>query len=267
MELFFQTYSFLAVLILLYMSTWFVFSLWEKRSDVVDIAWGFGFLVVALVTFVGGGVSFDRGLLVTALVAVWAFRLSLHIFFRNRGKSEDRRYATWREEWGVWFPLRAFFQVFVLQGMLLLLVATPIVAINVSRGGAWALLDFLGISLWIVGFAFETIGDLQLVRFIRNPENRGKILRTGLWKYTRHPNYFGEVLLWWGVFVIGLSTPLGWIGIVGPLTITILILFVSGVPLLEKGMAGNPEFEMYKKETSIFFPWFPKKVSGDASGK
>jgi steroid 5-alpha reductase family enzyme len=260
MELLFETYFLLALLVFCYMSLWFIYSLWKKRSDVADVAWGFGFLAVALATFVGGGIAFDRGFLVTALVVVWALRLSLHIFLRNRGKGEDRRYAKWREEWGTWFPIRAFFQVFVLQGALLLVVVVPIVTINIARGGVWTALDVLGILLWLIGFAFETIGDFQLIRFVRNPEHRGKILRTGLWKYTRHPNYFGEVLLWWGIFIIGLSTPLGWIGIVGPLTLTTLILFVSGVPLLEKGMAGNPEFEIYKKETSMFFPWFPKRI-------
>lgn len=259
MELLFEAYLFLVLLMLSYMSVWFVISLWKKRSDVADIAWGFGFFLVAIVTFIGGGAGFDRALMVTIFVFMWALRLSMHIFFRNRGKKEDRRYAAWRETWGEWFPLRAFLQIFVLQGALLLLVVTPVVAINLSPGGAWTILDAIGIGLWVLGFFFEAIGDLQLVRFLKNPENRGRVLKTGLWRYTRHPNYFGEVTLWWGIFFLALSTPLGWMSIVGPLAITILILFVSGIPLLEKGMAGNPEFETYKKETSVFFPWFARK--------
>lgn len=259
MPLLFETYLLLALLVLSYMSAWFVVSLIVKRSDVADIAWGIGFLLVAIVTFVGGGAGFDRGLLVTTLVFLWALRLSIHIFVRNRGKGEDRRYALWRESWGAWFPLRAFFQIFVLQGMLLLLVVLPVVAINLSPSGAWTFLDAIGIGLWVIGFSFEAIGDFQLIRFLKNPENRGHVLKTGLWRYTRHPNYFGEVTLWWGIFVLALSTPVGWMSIAGPLAITTLILFVSGIPLLEKGMAGNPEFETYTKETSVFFPWFVKK--------
>lgn len=261
MTLLFETYLFLALLMLSYMSTWFVVSLILKRSDVADIAWGLGFFLVAIVTFVGGGAGFDRGLLVTALVFAWALRLSMHIFLRNRGKGEDRRYALWRESWGTWFPLRAFFQIFILQGALLLLVVLPVVVINLSPGGAWTLLDAIGIGLWALGFFFEAVGDFQLVKFLQNPENHGHVLKTGLWRYTRHPNYFGEVTLWWGIFFLALSTPVGWISIAGPLTITVLILFVSGIPLLEKGMVRNPEFEVYKKETSVFFPWFPRKHS------
>lgn len=260
MELFFQSYPFLVMLVGVYMTTWFVFSLWRKRSDVADIAWGLGFLLVAGVSFWAGGVALDRGFVVLLLVAVWGIRLSSHVFLRNRGKAEDRRYAKWRSEWGKWFILRTYFQVFILQGVLLLLVSVPVVIALLYRTETWTLFDSLGIFLWIVGFAFEVIGDAQLSAFLRTPAaQRGSVLRTGLWRYTRHPNYFGEVTLWWGIFFLSLSVPGAWIGIVGPLTITVLILFVSGIPMLEQSMRKNPEFVSYAQRTSIFFPWFPKK--------
>lgn len=260
MELLFQSYPLLVILVGVYMTTWFVFSLWWKRSDVADIAWGFGFLLVAGVSFWAGGVAFDRGLLVFLLVAVWAIRLSSHIFFRNRGRVEDRRYAKWRLEWGKWFLLRTYFQVFILQGVLLLLISVPVVIALLYRTETWTFFESLGILLWVVGFTFEVIGDWQLSSFLRtNAAQRKGVLQTGLWRYTRHPNYFGEVTLWWGIFFLSLSVPGAWIGIVGPMTITILILFVSGIPLLERSMAKNPEFISYARRTSVFFPWFPKK--------
>jgi len=227
----------------------------KGRNDVADIAWGLGFLLIALVSFFSNGIAFGRGLLAAILVGIWAVRLSAHIYLRNRGRGEDYRYKAWREEWGGWFYFRTYFQVFLLQGLLMLVVASPVVMANVYRGGKAGLVDIIGLAVWLIGFFFEATGDWQLARFINNPANKGKILQTGLWRYTRHPNYFGEVAQWWGIWLIALSAPFGWAAIAGPLTITWLILKVSGIPLLEKKMQGNPEFEEYKKRVSPFFPW------------
>ena len=141
----------------------------------------------------------------------------------------------------------------------MLVIAYPIILINAYAGQGLRALDLLGLVIWITGFIFESVGDKQLAVFLKNPDNRSKVIQSGLWKYTRHPNYFGEATMWWGIFVLALSVPLGWSGIISPLTITFMLLFVSGVPMLEKKMMENPEFREYAKVTSKFIPWFPKK--------
>jgi steroid 5-alpha reductase family enzyme len=259
MQVLFQNYLNLGAIVFVYMSLWFFVSLVKKRNDVADIAWGLGFLLIAIVSFFFNGVFLDRGFLVTLLVVFWALRLSLHIFIRSRGKSEDYRYKKWRDEWGKFFYIRSFFQVYILQGALMLVVASPVVIVNIYRGGNLGWLDFLGIIIWLVGFFFESVGDWQLSRFIQNPANKGKIIQTGLWQYSRHPNYFGEVAQWWGIWLIALSVPYGALGIIGPLTIALLVVWVSGIPLLEKKLEGKPEFREYKKRVSVFFPLPPKQ--------
>lgn len=244
----------LIVVLFVYMSLWFIVSLLKKRNDVADVAWGLGFVLMAWVSYFLSGDSGMRGLLVCALVSLWGLRLAWHIHSRNRGKTEDYRYLAWRNEWGKWFYLRSYFQVYLLQGTLLFLVVSPVLLINRHMGAEFGVLDMIGGAIWLGGFLFEVVGDAQLARFIQNPANKGQLMQSGLWAYTRHPNYFGEVTQWWGVWLIALSVPNGWLGIVGPLTITFLILKVSGIPLLEKKMAENPEFAEYQRKTSMFFP-------------
>jgi len=255
--------SYLAILaasLFAYVSFWFVISLVRKRNDVADVAWGLGFVLMAwLSLYLADGYGI-RGLVVTALVTVWGSRLAWHIHSRNKGGKEDYRYRTWREEWGKWFYLRSFFQVYLLQGALLFLIVLPVVVINRNVELPFGVTGALGIAIWLLGFFFEVVGDWQLARFIKNPANKGKLMTSGLWRYTRHPNYFGEVTLWWGIWLIALSAPYGALTIIGPLTITVLILRVSGVPMLEKKMAEHPDFAAYKQRTSVFIPWFRKSV-------
>jgi steroid 5-alpha reductase family enzyme len=230
-----------------------------RRNDVADVAWGAGFLVLALAgQFAVAAISI-RGLLVLALVTIWGMRLSLHIGLRNRGKPEDPRYRKWRKEWGVHATARAFFQVFLLQGFLAVVILLPLTYILAHQNPDISWLDALGATVWLVGFVFEVVGDLQLARFKNNPGRQGRFITSGLWKYTRHPNYFGEVTLWWGVWLIACSVPGGWRTVFGPGTITVLILFVSGIPLLEKKYEGNTEFKEYQRRTSAFFPLPPKR--------
>ena len=247
----------LAAVLFAYMTAWFVVSLVAKRNDVADVAWGLGFVLMAWTSFFLSGVSDVRGLLVCVLVSVWGLRLALHIYNRNKEKAEDYRYLAWRREWGNWFYLRSYFQVYLLQGLFLFLIVSPVLLINASAGPALSVLDAFGAAVWLIGFYFESVGDAQLARFIKNPENKGKLMQSGLWAYTRHPNYFGEATQWWGIWLIALSVPSGWIGIVGPITITFLLLKVSGIPLLEKKMAENPAFADYKRRVSIFVPLPP----------
>jgi len=258
MELLLDTFLIAGIGICIYMSCWFVVSVVRQRNDVADIAWGLGFLFVTLSLFWWHGVGVDRGGLVALLVSVWALRLSGHIFLRNRHKTEDPRYKKWRDEWGKWFYLRSYLQVFMLQGVLLLAVVSPALIVMAYRGGGLTALDVLGVGVWAIGFCFEVVGDWQLKTFKNDPANKGKIMQSGLWAYTRHPNYFGEVMQWWGIWISALSVPFGWLGIVGPVVITILILYVSGIPMLEHKMAHKPAFQEYKKRVSMFFPMLPR---------
>ena len=248
-----------AAAVLIYMSLWFIVSLLLKRNDVADVAWGGGFIAAAMATLVSWGAAMDRALLVVALVVIWGLRLSLHIGLRNRGKGEDARYRKWRDEWGRYVVLRSFFQIFILQGLLLLVISLPVIRAITAPDTPLALIDLLGASVWLVGFLFEAVGDWQLQQYKKDPANKGKVITTGLWRYSRHPNYFGEVTLWWGVFLIALAVPGGWMTIIGPITITGLILGVSGIPMLEKKYEGNAEFDEYKRRTSAFFPLPPKE--------
>lgn len=245
--------------VFVYMTAVFLIAVLAKDNSIVDVAWGPGFILVAVVTFWLRPGFEARHLLITLLVAIWGLRLAIHIFLRNRGRGEDFRYAKWRKDWGRWFIPRSFFQVFMLQGIFMLIISSSIVLVNRSPESGLTLLDALGGILWLIGFLFEAVGDYELKRFKQKPESKGKIMKTGLWKYTRHPNYFGEAALWWGIWLIALSVDSGWAAIISPLTISFLLLKVSGVKMLEKKYAGNEEFAAYARRTSPFFPWFPKK--------
>ena len=254
-----QYFLVLAGVLFLYMSFWFVLSVVKRRNDVADVAWGLGFMLMAWTSYLLGPAQSARGFIVGLLISVWGIRLAWHIHTRNSGKAEDYRYATWREEWGRWFYLRSYLQVYILQGLLLFLIVSPVLLINKSINTDFNYFDLLGVAVWLFGFIFELVGDAQLANFIKNPLNKGKLIQAGLWRYTRHPNYFGEVTMWWGIWLVALSVPYGLFGIIGPLAITVLILKVSGIPMLEKKMSLNPDFAEYKRKTSVFIPWFPKK--------
>lgn len=255
-----NTFLIAAIIIFCYMTGLFVIALVRKDNSIADIAWGLGFVIVAWATLLIVGSFYPRQILACSLILIWGSRLSIRIFLRNRGKPEDPRYRKWREEWGRFFILRSYLQVFILQGLILLVNISPVLIINTTSDGNLVLLDLLGLLVWLTGFFFESVGDYQLDAFLKEPKNRGTIIDRGLWHYTRHPNYFGEITMWWGIFIIALSVPYGWIGFVGPLTITLMITLVSGIPMTERLMEKTPGFEEYKKRTSVLIPWFPKKM-------
>lgn len=253
-QVFFQT----ALLILAFVTLWFVVSLIKKRNDVADIAWGLGFVSICFYLFftqAGSPIS----ALVYSLVSLWGLRLAIHIFLRSKGKAEDFRYKKWREEWGKYFLIRSYLQVYILQGFFMLLISLPILIASLAPPPYFNAFTVIGFLIWLIGFAFEAIGDYQLSVFIKNKKNKTDIMQTGLWRYTRHPNYFGEVLLWWGIFLMVLPMPNGFWGIISPLTITFLLLKVSGIPMLEAKYKDNTLFQDYKRRTSAFFPLPPKR--------
>lgn len=249
-----------ALIIMLHMSVFFILALLLKNNGIVDIAWGLGFIFITLYTFFSFSLPMFPQVVLTILVLLWGIRLTTHIFFRNMGKGEDPRYAKWRKEWGKSVVIRSFFQVFVLQGIIMYFVALPIVFTNSMQLQMMDYLVWFGLIVWVIGFLFETIGDWQLRQFLKNPKNHGQLMTKGLWRYTRHPNYFGEATMWWGIWLISMSSPFGLVTIISPVLLTFLLLKVSGVPMTEARWKKKPGFAQYKKTTSEFFPWFPKDV-------
>jgi steroid 5-alpha reductase family enzyme len=247
------------ILIFLYFTIFFITGTVLKNNSIVDIGWGIGFVIVAWYVLITRADLTAPRLLITFLISVWGLRLFYHILKRNFGKGEDFRYAKWREEWGKWVIPRAFIQVYMLQGLFMYIISLPVALLNSDVYRLNTALLIIGLLVWLVGFFFEAVGDYQLKVFVGDSSNRGKLMMTGLWKYTRHPNYFGEATMWWGIFLISLGGGASLIGVISPLTITFLLLFVSGVPLLEKSMKKKPGYEEYAHKTSVFIPWFPKK--------
>jgi steroid 5-alpha reductase family enzyme len=243
------------------MTTVWLLSLAKKDASIVDIFWGLGFVLIAWLTFIQADGYPSRKLLITTLTTIWGLRLSIYILVRNWGHGEDRRYQAWRSQYGDRFWWVSFFTVFGLQAILLWVISLVLQVGQLSPVPAkLALLDGIGTLIWAAGFIFEAVGDWQLYRFKADPANEGKVMNRGLWAYTRHPNYFGESLVWWGLFVIVLATPSSLWVIISPVFITFLLLKVSGVSLLEKTILDTrPKYRDYMKTTNAFFPWFPKK--------
>jgi len=235
-----------------------------RDASIVDSFWSLGFVVVAAVALVAGPGLIERRLLVFALVAVWGVRLSLHITKRNWGKGEDFRYQAFRARWGPRFWWVSLFTVFLLQGAIMFVVSLPIQAAGAGETpSSLGWLDALGAALWLVGFAFETVGDAQLARFKADPTTKGKVMDRGLWRYTRHPNYFGDATLWWGIGLLALATPFGPWALVGPAVMTFMLVRVSGVAMLEKTIAERrPGYAEYVRRTSAFFPRPPRSAGG-----
>jgi len=245
---------------LVYMTLLWLLSLAREDASIVDVFWGLGFVLLAAVHFALTDGFIGRKILITCLVGVWGLRLSLHILWRNWGRGEDYRYRRWREQAGERFWWTSLFQVFLLQGLVLWLVSAPILGAQFyGSPDELTVVDLLGAVVWSIGFVFEAVGDWQLARFKGDPANRGKVMRSGLWAYTRHPNYFGDATVWWGCFVIAAATTRGYWTVFGPLLMTGLLLRVSGVALLERRQVETkPEYRDYIETTSAFVPWFPR---------
>jgi steroid 5-alpha reductase family enzyme len=237
-----------------------VLSVKRRDASVADVCWGSGFVLLVWLYCLLSPPLTPRSWLVAALITLWGARLSLHIFRRNHGKGEDSRYQAMRASQGPAFWWRSLFTVFWLQGAILWFVALPLlVAVRATSPAALTEVDGLGILLFAVGLGFEVVGDYQLERFKAEPSNRGRVLDRGLWRYTRHPNYFGDATLWWGIYAIAAATPGGWLTVLSPALMTFLLMRVSGVTLLEDGLkASKPGYHAYITRTSAFFPWFPQ---------
>ncbi len=258
--------SIAALVVAIYLALGWLLSVRLRDVSIVDVMWGPGFALVAAVGAALGGGAPARTTLVVALVTLWGSRLALHIFRRNyvpKNKGEDYRYQAMRKRHGRRFVWLSAFTVFGLQGALLLFIALPLIAATTTSGAAPGLgiLDLAGSALFVLGFLFEAIGDAQLARFKADPANRGKVCDVGLWRYSRHPNYFGDATLWWGFYLIAAAVPGGWQTIASPIVMTVLLLKVSGVALLERGLtATKPGYADYVARTSAFLPWPPRRA-------
>jgi steroid 5-alpha reductase family enzyme len=258
---FFQIYLLnLTVLVILMTLLWLV-SIWFKNVSIVDLFWGLGFVVSAGVyAFFSEDIG-TRGFLVLSLVIVWGLRLSGYLAWRNIGKGEDFRYREFRRHYGekrYWWI--SYFQTFLLQGVLMWLISAPLLGSMQGQGvQEISMIDFAGLAIWLIGFVFEAGGDWQLARFKSNPANKGSVLNSGFWRYTRHPNYFGDAAVWWGFGLFSISAG-SYLPVLGSLLMTALIIKVSGVALLEKTLkTDKPGYAEYIRRTSAFIPWFPKK--------
>ncbi len=242
------------------MTLLWLLSLLFRDSSIVDIFWGAGFVASVWIAFAATeGTAGARDWLIAVLVTIWGLRLSLYILFRNVGKGEDFRYAKMRaDSQGKWW-LQSYFKVFIIQGLLMWLIASPLTAVNLpSANDSLGVVDYIGLGIWGIGFFFEAVGDFQLSRFKANPENKGKVLDRGVWRYTRHPNYFGDAAQWWGFFLIAAASG-GWWTVFSPIIMTVLLVKVSGVALLEQTLKSDkPGYKEYVERTSAFIPWFPK---------
>jgi steroid 5-alpha reductase family enzyme len=249
----------LGAVIAMMLAVW-VLSLIKRDASIVDVFWGLGFVLVAWLTFFEADGYPGRKALITVLTTLWGLRLALYILIRSWGHGEDRRYQAWRARHGGRFWWVSLFTVFGLQGVLLWVISLVLQVGQISAVPArLVMFDLLGAIVWAVGFLFEFVADWQLYRFKADPENRGRVMDKGLWAYTRHPNYFGECLVWWGIFLVTLATPGGVLAIISPIVLTFLLLKVSGVTLLERSIVDTrPEYREYMKTTSSFFPWFRK---------
>ncbi len=228
----------------------------------MDIFWGVGFVLVAAIYLGQSHQGFVlRRWLAAALVSLWGLRLSIHILRRNWGKKEDFRYMKWREEAGRSWWWQSLFRVFLLQGLILWIVSAPILAAMWPAVPARiAGLDLLATAVWAIGFLFEALGDWQLARFRAKPANRGLLMTTGLWRYSRHPNYFGDAVQWWGLYLLAAAAG-GWWTVFSPLLMTFLLMRVSGVTMMERSLKETkPGYRQYMESTNAFFPGPPHQV-------
>ena len=230
----------------------FILSVIIGKQTIVDIFWGLGYVLIAWVTLIKTGLYAPQHILITSLVTLWGLRLAGYLGYRSWKKGEDARYKELSKSWGSRFYVESFFKVFMMQGILLWLVSLSIIAVNSdTQTHSWSTY-IMPTLLWLVGFTFEIVGDWQLHTFLSQPSNAGTTIKTGLWKYTRHPNYFGELLMWWSLW---LMAPFG-VALLSPLTITAILTLM--IPVTESQVANNSDFEAYKKRTSALIPWLPR---------
>lgn len=236
-----------------YFTLFFIVGTIIKNNSIVDIGWGFGFVLTSWILFFVFGNYSLTSILVNSMISLWGLRLFYHILRRNLFEKEDFRYAAWRKAWGKWVIPRAFLQVFMLQGIFQYMIGSVSFYLN-TNDEPFQVVSIVGIVLWIIGYYYQVRGDKELKNHLASSETRGTLLKTGLWAQTRHPNYFGEAFMWWGIFVFGVLNNVPVYFIVSPLTITIILYFIS-TQLLERKMEEKEGWKDYASKTPMFFPF------------
>jgi steroid 5-alpha reductase family enzyme len=244
------------IILFVYLSGMVIAAYYKKDTSIANFTWGGGVLIVTLYTFFRMSNFLLQQILITTMICLWSTRLIAYVYKRYTGK--DPRFVNWK-----WQGIKALvINIFWVFGQIIMIaiMSNPVIDINMyNTPHALSLFDILGIIIWIFGYCYESISDYQLSQFMHNPKNKGHVMQSGLWHYSRHPNYFGESVMWWGIYCMSLSVPFAWMTILAPITITVLLVYVTGVPLIENAMAHNPEYQQYKKHTSKFIPWFSKE--------
>jgi steroid 5-alpha reductase family enzyme len=244
--------------LLIFIHLLFLLAVKIKNNGIVDIGWGIGFIIIDISLLVSSTSYNWPQLIISSLIIFWALRLSLHILRRSIGKPEDFRYANWRKNWGKSVIWRSYLQVFLLQMVFLLVIAIPMFLVWGTQQN-FSHINLIGCLIAFLGLAIESISDYQMFLFKQSIANKGLIMQSGLWRYSRHPNYFGEALFWWGIAFIAYAPGNHFLAFISPIVITILVRYISGVPMLEEKYKNNIEFDIYKSKTSPFILWFPKK--------
>lgn len=248
-----------AATIAVLMSVTWIASVAMRNASIVDLIWGLGFVLVAWAVRLTVDGNDARQWLLVAMVTVWGLRLSIYLTWRNHGNGEDYRYQAMRQHWRARFWWVSLFTVFALQGVLMWIVSSGVQLGQVPDTPGLGVLAGVGVAVWAVGLGFEAIADAQLARFKGNPANAGKVMDHGLWRYTRHPNYFGDACVWWGIALVAAESGLGAVGLIGALVMTVLLRRVSGVTLLEKSLKKRREgYDDYIARTSPFLPRLPR---------
>lgn len=249
-----------SILVLILMTVLWLVSIFIKNVSIVDVFWGLGFVMLTWFYYFQTGGFITRKIILLILVTIWGLRLSIYIGWRNWGEGEDYRYQNFRKKHGKKYWWFSFFQTFLLQGFLMVLISSPLLGAQLSmRKGSLNALDYLAIGVWLVGFIFEAGGDLQMAKFKSDPANQGQVLSSGFWRYTRHPNYFGDAAQWWAYGLFSLAAGSYW-PVLGSFLMTFLLIKVSGVAMLEKSLKDKkPRYQDYIKKTNAFLPWFPKQ--------
>jgi steroid 5-alpha reductase family enzyme len=248
--------TFLSVFI--FFNLMFLIALRIKDNSIADIAWGIGFVIIAISLLLQTPQIQVSQIIISSLVIIWGLRLSAYIYIRSIGKGEDFRYANWRKSWGKNFIVLTYLRVFMLQMLIMFVIAIPLF-ICANDNIHMSLLRSIGAIIAVLGLVIESVSDYQMFVFKRVARNKGQILQNGLWRYSRHPNYFGESIFWWGIGIFAVTANSYYISLLSSALITFLLLNVSGIPMLEKKYQNNMEFQNYIARTSSFILWFPKK--------
>lgn len=248
------------LIMLLMIALWVIF-LFQRNAGIVDIGWGIAFLLAAWAYFFLGHGDLLKMMVITAMATIWACRLVYHLYQRYDTNHEDPRYTRMRERWGGDSNDVLFLMMFIFQGFLVVLISIPFFIVDFASSSHWTHWELIGIVVWALGIIGESYADAQLAVFNGNPENKGKVCDKGLWKYSRHPNYFFETLVWVGFFLFALPSYGGIFAMISPFIVLLLLLKVSGVPLAEEQSLETKGdlYREYQRTTSSFIPWFPKK--------